>query len=128
MGTERIQLNLRLDGRPELLDAIKSAAAAKNLSVNAFMLSVMESAVGMESSTASAAISKDLESVIASVLDRLLESTLDAKLDPKLDTLLDAKLAERRTKPMGKQAAWVRAKMNRSGRKCRQKMRGCGHL
>lgn len=97
MGTERIQLNLRLDGRPELLNAIKAAAAAKNLSVNAFMLSVMESAVGMESSTASAPISEDLEVA----LDRLL----DTKLEAKLEKMLADKLAERRIEPVGELAA-----------------------
>ena len=97
MATKRIQLNLRLDGRAELLDAIKSAAAAKDLSINAFVLATMESAVGMASSTASAPSSEDLELA----LDKLL----DVKLEGRLDKLLADKLATLRTELVGELAA-----------------------
>ena len=96
MATDRIQLNLRLDGRAELLEAIKSAAAAKDLSINAFVLATMESAVGMVSSTAPTPSSEDLESV----LDKLL----DTKLEGRLDKLLADRLALR-TEPVGELVA-----------------------
>ena len=96
MGIERIQLNLRLDGRKELLEAIKSAAAAKDLSINAFVLATMESAVGMASSVWVAPSSEDLESV----LDKLL----DTKLEGRLDKLLADRLALR-TEPVGELVA-----------------------
>jgi len=41
---ERIQLNLRLDGRRDLLDAIKIVAASEGLSANAFIVKVLEGA------------------------------------------------------------------------------------
>ena len=97
MATERIQLNLRLDGRPELLEAIKAAAAGKNLSINAFVLATMESAVGMVSSTSVAPSSEDLESV--------LDKMLDTKLETRLDKMLADKLAALRTEPVGELAA-----------------------
>ena len=40
---ERVQLNLRLDGRKELLEAIKEAAEAADLSVNSWAIKAFES-------------------------------------------------------------------------------------
>jgi predicted HicB family RNase H-like nuclease len=38
---ERIQLNLRLDGRPDLLEAIKEAAKAEDTSINSWVVGVL---------------------------------------------------------------------------------------
>jgi predicted HicB family RNase H-like nuclease len=43
--TDRVQLNLRLDGRRDLLETIKEVAAAEGLSVNAWVLKTLEQAV-----------------------------------------------------------------------------------
>ena len=75
--TERLQLNLRLDGRDDLLEAIRVAAVSQGLSVNAFIVKALEGAVGIESTTAgkkkqptTPAATKPL---IPEVLDKLLD-------------------------------------------------------
>jgi hypothetical protein len=40
--TDRCQLNLRLDGRRDLLETIKDVAAAEGLSVNAWVIRTLE--------------------------------------------------------------------------------------
>jgi Uncharacterized protein encoded in hypervariable junctions of pilus gene clusters len=42
--TDRVQLNLRLDGRRDLLEIIKEVAAAEGLSVNAWVVKILEQA------------------------------------------------------------------------------------
>ena len=42
--TDRCQLNLRLDGRRDLLETIKDVAAAEGLSVNAWVVRTLEQA------------------------------------------------------------------------------------
>jgi hypothetical protein len=71
---ERIQLNLRLDGRPDLLDAIKEAARAEDTSVNAWAVAVLADKLGI--ATSKPAPTEDLESAVASVLDKLLAKRL----------------------------------------------------
>jgi hypothetical protein len=41
---DRVQLNLRLDGRRDLLETIKEVAAAEGLSVNAWVVKTLEQA------------------------------------------------------------------------------------
>lgn len=85
--TDRCQLNLRLDGRRDLLETIKDVAAAEGLSVNAWVIHTLEIA-------ANQAISEPVpqsghqESEVSDI-----EPVLDSLLDTKLDTLLAAKLA-----------------------------------
>jgi hypothetical protein len=71
----RVQLNLRLDGKKHLLEAIKEAAKEEGTSVNAWAVKVFESALGMES-TDKAPTVEDLELTVTSVLDKLLADKL----------------------------------------------------
>lgn len=73
---ERIQLNLRLDGHRELLDAVKAEAEAAEISVNAFVIRALQAAIGQTPATPVTAISTDMEAAIAPVLDKLLADRL----------------------------------------------------
>ncbi|MDP8936095.1 MAG: hypothetical protein M3N42_18670 [Cyanobacteriota bacterium] len=83
--TDRVQLNLRLDGRRDLLEAIKEVAAAEGLSVNAWVVRTLEQAV-----THLAPQSQPIAQT-STISD--VELLLDNKLDIMLDTKLAAKLA-----------------------------------
>jgi hypothetical protein len=85
--TDRCQLNLRLDGRRDLLETIKDVAAAEGLSVNAWVIRALEIAVNQAISEPTPQ-SGQWESEISDI-----EPVLDRLLDTKLDTLLAAKLA-----------------------------------
>ncbi len=93
---ERLQMNLRLDGRQDLLEAIKSMAATEGLSVNAWVVRTLESAVStspMEAKqTLVTSTETDIEPVLDSLLDKKLDKLLDSLLDKKLDKLLDSLL------------------------------------
>ena len=106
---ERIQLNLRLDGRRDLLDAIKVAAASEGLSANAFIIKALEGATATETATTgkkkqptAPATTKPL---ILEVLDKPLDKVLDTKpldkvLDTKpLDKVLDNDIGKSSTEP-----------------------------
>ncbi len=101
--TERLQLNLRLDGRDDLLEAIRVAAVSQGLSVNAFIVKALEGAVGIESTTAgkkkqptTPAATKPL---IPEVLDKLLDKPVELSSTKPLDTKpLDTKPLD--TKPL----------------------------
>ena len=75
--TDRVQLNLRLDGKRELLETIKEVAAAEGLSVNAWVVKTLEQA-------ASNPIPKSEGTHPAPPV---------ADIEPLLDTMLDNKLA-----------------------------------
>ena len=66
---------MRLDGREDLLEAIKTTAETKGLSVNAWVVGLLESATGMEPASA-APTGGDLEVAVTSVLDKLLADKL----------------------------------------------------
>jgi hypothetical protein len=87
--TDRVQLNLRLDGKRELLDTIKEVAAAEGLSLNAWVVRTLEIAANF-STPAPIAKPETIPAPLA-ILD--IESVLDILLDNKLDTLLAAKFA-----------------------------------
>jgi len=91
--TDRVQLNLRLDGRRDLLETIKEVAAAEGLSVNAWVVRTLEIAAN---SPTPAPITKP-ETIPAAPaipdIETMLDTLLDSKLDSKLDTLLAAKFA-----------------------------------
>jgi hypothetical protein len=72
---KRLQLNLRLDGREDLLEAIKTTAETKGLSVNAWVVGLLESATGIKPASA-APTGGDLEAAVTSVLDKLLANKL----------------------------------------------------
>ena len=71
---ERIQLNLRLDGHRELLNAIKLEAEAAGISVNAFVINTLKIAVGQTKTKTQTPIAPpaNLEQTLAPVLDKLL--------------------------------------------------------
>ena len=85
--TDRCQLNLRLDGRRDLLETIKDVAAAEGLSVNAWVVRALEQAANQ----AIAAPPIQSQTQVSEISD--IEPALDKLLDKKLDTLLVAKLA-----------------------------------
>jgi hypothetical protein len=99
--TDRCQLNLRLDGRRDLLETIKQVAAAEGLSANAWVVRTLEQAVVNPSpkfeatrpTSTVANIEPLLNDKLDKVLDTKLDKMLDDKLDDKLDKLLDDKLA-----------------------------------
>ncbi|MEG3910804.1 hypothetical protein QT979_23070 [Microcoleus sp. w2-18bC1] len=82
---KRLQLNLRLDGREDLLEAIKTTAETKGLSVNSWVVGLLESATGMEPAN-TAPTGGDLESTIAPLLDKLLAEKL-ASFEERLGKL-----------------------------------------
>ncbi|MEG4397187.1 hypothetical protein [Microcoleus sp. BROC3] len=88
--TDRCQLNLRLDGRRELLETIKEVAAAEGLSVNAWVVRTLEIAANSPA-TAPIAKSETTSATAPAIPD--IEPVLDTLLDIKLDTLLAAKFA-----------------------------------
>lgn len=88
---DRIQLNLRLDGHRELLDAIKTQAEAQDISVNAFVIRALRIAVGGEAelapSLASAAVTPaNLEETLFPMLDKMLGDRL-AQIEERLGKL-----------------------------------------
>jgi len=85
--TDRCQLNLRLDGRRDLLETIKDVAAAEGLSVNAWVIRTLEIAANQ----AISAPTIQPQTQVSEISD--IEPALDNLLDSKLDTLLAAKLA-----------------------------------
>ncbi|MEG4252930.1 hypothetical protein [Microcoleus sp. Pol10D4] len=85
--TDRCQLNLRLDGRRDLLETIKDVAAAEGLSVNAWVVRILEQAANQ----AVSAPPNHHQAQVSEISD--IEPVLDKLLDSKLDTLLAAKLA-----------------------------------
>ena len=75
---ERLQLNIRLDGQADLLEAIKEKAKSQGLSVNQFVVDALKLALGW-------------------IQDRtaIVEETLtDAKLASLINTMLDEKLTK----------------------------------
>ena len=75
---ERLQLNIRLDGQGDLLEAIKEKAKSQGLSVNQFVVDALKLALGW-------------------IQDRtaIVEETLtDGKLTSLINTMLDEKLTK----------------------------------
>ncbi|MEG4964190.1 MULTISPECIES: hypothetical protein [unclassified Microcoleus] len=92
--TDRLQLNLRLDGRRDLLETVKQVSASEGLSVNAWVIKTLERATSDRGSIAtpgSIATQEQEAPKDSAPLD--IELALDNLLDKKLDTLLASKLA-----------------------------------
>ena len=92
--TDRLQLNLRLDGRRDLLETVKETAASEGLSVNAWVIKTLERATsdqGLIATPGPIATQEQEAPKDSASLD--IEPMLDNLLDKKLDTLLAAKLA-----------------------------------
>lgn len=76
--TDRCQLNLRLDGRRDLLEAVKEVAAAQGLSVNAWVIKTLEQA------TSNPTPQPEVHQTPAADIEPLLDNKLDILLDSKL--------------------------------------------
>jgi hypothetical protein len=87
---KRLQLNLRMDGHWELLEAVKEAAQAQDISVNQFVINALRASVGWGTANRADLPSSDaLES-----LRRELEGTLAQRLAEMVDRKLDERLGE----------------------------------
>ncbi|MEG4447000.1 hypothetical protein QUB49_35505 [Microcoleus sp. AT9_B4] len=90
----RLQLNLRLDGRQDLLETVKETAASEGLSVNAWVIKALERATSVQESIATPGpIATEQQEAPKDSAPLDIEPMLDNLLDKKLDTLLAAKLA-----------------------------------
>jgi len=76
--TDRCQLNLRLDGRRDLLETIKEVAAAEGLSVNAWVIRTLEQAA--VNPTPKSEGTRPTPADIEPLLDTILDNKLAAKL------------------------------------------------
>jgi hypothetical protein len=79
--TDRCQLNLRLNGRRDLLETIKEVAAAEGLSLNAWVIRTLEQAIAnpiskSEGTRSDPAVADDIELVLDSMLDNKLAAKL----------------------------------------------------
>jgi hypothetical protein len=89
--TDRCQLNLRLDGRRDLLDSIKEVATAEGLSLNAWVIRTLEQAIANptpkpEGTRPAPAVADDIELVLDSLLDKKLAAKL-ASFEERLGKL-----------------------------------------
>ena len=78
--TDRVQLNLRLDGRRDLLETIKEVAASEGLSVNAWVVKTLEQAASNPTPKSEGTHPALPITDIESLLDKVLENKLAAKL------------------------------------------------
>jgi alpha-L-fucosidase len=78
--TERVQLNLRLDGRRDLLKTIKEAAAAQGLSVNVWVVKTLEQAASNPTPKSGGTHPAPSVADIETLLDTMLDKKLAAKL------------------------------------------------
>lgn len=78
--TDRVQLNLRLDGRRDLLETIKEVAAAEGLSVNAWVVKTLEQAASNPIPKSEGTHPAPPVADIEPLLDRVIDNKLAAKL------------------------------------------------
>ena len=88
---DRCQLNLRLDGRRDLLETIKEVAAAEGLSVNAWVIRTLEQATAnptpkSEGTCPALAVADDIELTLDNMLDKKLAAKL-ASFEERLGKL-----------------------------------------
>jgi hypothetical protein len=89
--TDRCQLNLRLDGRRDLLETIKEVAAAEGLSLNAWVIRTLEQAITnptpkSERTRSAPAVADDIELALDNMLDKKLAAKL-ASFEERLGKL-----------------------------------------
>jgi len=77
---DRVQLNLRLNGRRDLLETIKEVAAAEGLSVNAWVVKTLEQAASNPTPKSEGTHPAPPVPDIEPWLDRMLDKKLAAKL------------------------------------------------
>ena len=82
---KRTQLNLRFDGKDDLVEALRNAAQAKGESLNAYCARVLAESVGMSSGDASTAS-------IASHQPSTVSSITSSEILDKVETLLAERL------------------------------------
>ena len=78
--TDRVQLNLRLDGRRDLLETIKEVAASEGLSVNAWVVKTLEQAASNPTPKSEGTRPAPPVADIEPLLDTMLDEKLAAKL------------------------------------------------
>jgi len=78
--TDRVQLNLRLDGRRDLLETIKEVAVAEGLSVNAWVVKILEQATSNPTPKSEGIHPAPPVADIEPLLDTMLDNKLAAKL------------------------------------------------
>jgi hypothetical protein len=78
--TDRCQLNLRLDGRRDLLETIKEVAAVEGLGVNAWVVKTLEQAAFNLTPKSEGTHPTPLLAYIEPLLDTMLDEKLAAKL------------------------------------------------
>jgi len=78
--TDRVQLNLRLDGHRDLLETIKKVAAAERLSVNAWVIRTLEQAASNPIPESKGTRPTPAVADIEPLLDGMLDKKLAAKL------------------------------------------------
>ena len=89
--TDRCQLNLRLDGRRDLLETFKEVAAAEGLSLNAWVIRTLEQAITnpipkSEGTRSAPAVADDIELALDNMLDKKLAAKL-ASFEERLGKL-----------------------------------------
>jgi hypothetical protein len=77
---DRVQLNLRLDGRRDLLETIKEVAAVEGLSVNAWVVKTLEQAASNPTPKSEGTHPTPPVADIERLLDTMLDEKLAAKL------------------------------------------------
>ena len=87
---KRTQLNLRFDGKDDLVEALKSAAQTRGESLNAYCARVLAESIGMSSGNASTASTVPTYNVSASspvsseVLDKIVGTKVESLLAERL--------------------------------------------
>lgn len=87
---KRTQLNLRFDGKDDLVEALKSAAQARGESLNAYCARVLAESIGMSSSDASSA--SPVPSHNANTSSAVSSEVLDKIVGTKVESLLAERL------------------------------------
>jgi hypothetical protein len=77
---DRVQLNLRLDGRRDLLETIKEVAAAEGLSVNAWVVKTVEQAASNPTPKSEGSHPAPPVADIEPLLEKMLDNKLATKL------------------------------------------------
>ena len=107
--TDRPQLNVRFDGKKELLTSIKEVAAAEGLTVSAWVIRALEQAMAnptpsQSQPTAQAPTLEDIEPLLDIKLDTLLDEKLKAQF-ATFEQRLEGRLEERLGERLGKMRA-----------------------
>jgi transaldolase len=100
--TDRPQLNVRFDGKKELLASIKEVAAAEGLTVSAWVIRALEQAMAnptppQSQPTAQAPALEEIEPLLDSKLDAMLDEKLKAQFatfEQRLEGRLEERLRE----------------------------------